>query len=230
MKKILTALVLTTSLLASCSSSIVELNSLIKRTLTYQEARTKVQLSEKLPVSSSVNGKLSRNTVDPVTRYFLLKYQSVTLNYEIKTLNETINAQFEIRGEVFLNALEANQVSVTASMPVIKYLFISTTELSNMESMNQEWLDSPEFLIAPFTTKYRYGETTNHFGFEIKDFSSTGGGLITTLTSNEFSYSNEDNKLTEWQFQFWNKDETTSGTNTIYKTVSVRFEWLARDA
>lgn len=230
MKKTIIALILTSSLLASCGSSIVELNSLIKRTLTYQEARAKVLLSEKLPPTSNANGKLIRKTVDPVTRYFLLKYQSVTVKYEIKTLTETINAEFEIRGEVLLNALERNQVSVTASMPVIKYLYISTTQLSNLESMNQEWLDSPDFLIAPFTTKYRYGETTNHFGFEIKDFSSTGGGLITTLTSNEFSYSNEDNKLTQWQFQFWNKDETTSGTNTIYKTVSVEFVWLERAA
>jgi hypothetical protein len=228
MKKFIASLVVASTLLVGCENSVAELPTLLKNTITYSQARDKVQSSQKTDAQLQ-EGPLAR-VVDPVTTYFLTKYQAVEVNYEIKSATETINATFEVRGEVFLSALENNQISVTASMPVIKYLYISVLQLEALEELNTEWKASDEFLIAPFTTKYRYASTLNHFGFEIKDFSSTGGGLVTTVTSNEFSYHKDDNKLIGWQFQFWNKDEGTSGTNTIYKTVKVDFNWVLRDA
>jgi hypothetical protein len=223
MKKFLLGLVFASTLLASCGGSLTELTSLLKDTLTYAQARVKVLSSQKTEDSL---GRIKKALeVDPVTEYYLRKYESIDVNYAIKTTSGEDNETFEVRGEVLLAAIEANQVSITSSMPVIKYLFISTTQLEIIENLNDEWENSDEFLISPFLNKYRYATTTNHFGFEIKDFSSTGSGLVTTETSNEFSYSKEDNRLEKWQFQFWNKDETTGGTNTIYKTVSVDFVW-----
>ena len=150
------------------------------------------------------------------------------MSYTIVTANDTTVAEFEIRGEVFLNAIQNNVVSITASMPNIQYLFISTQQLEELEAINQTWKNSQQALISPFSNKYRYGDTVDHFGFEIKDFTSAAGGMSTTETSNEFSFSAADNRLVKWYFQFFVKDETTSGTNVINKTIEITFDWIQK--
>lgn len=231
-KSIIMIIMILSVLLVGCTKSeVLELTSLLKSTISYEQAKTIVQASEKHEVQTVANKKLSSqmSTVDPVAAYFLGRYQSVNVQYKIVTDNDVIDATFEIRGEVFLNAIQNNVISITASMPQINFLFVSTQQLEELENENQEWKDSQEALLAPFTNKYRYGNTIDHFGFEIKDFSSTGGGMVTTETSNEFSYSATDNRLIKWQFQFFNKDETTSGTNVVYKTIEVTFDWILKD-
>jgi hypothetical protein len=234
-KSFLSFLLLGPVLLAcSAPSSIQPLSTFRKRNLTYQLARTMVTGSEKVLSSQSTGlvnlDKKSTNT-DPYVLYFLNRYQSVNVNYKIATINDSyIDANFEIRGEVFLRAIQENRVSITASMPIINHLFMTSEILANLETINTNWKGSDEALIAPFNEKYVYYEAapTNHFGYELKDFSSTANGLVTTETSNEFAFNSEDNRLSKWQFQFWNKDESTGGTRIVNKTIIITFDWILK--
>lgn len=235
MKKLLLfVLIVFTTLLSSCTDTnareLKELNSLLKTTIDYDQARVLVQRSEQvspLTMSYKKNAQISA-TNDPAVQYFLNKYQAVIVSYTIVTANETIVTNFEIRGEVFLNAIQNNVVSITASMPNINYLFVSSQQLEELENINQAWKNSSQALISPFSNKYRYGTTLDHFGFEIKDFTSAAGGMSTTETSNEFSFHASDNRLIKWHFEFFIKDETTGGTNVVNKTIEITFDWILK--
>lgn len=241
MKKMFLFLFASLLILTGCSAKgVLELSPLLKKEITFEAAIQLVQASEKTgttPVASMnemvrlSTSKLDSSSEyeDPVVQYFLNRYQSVTVTYEITTKEGTEKLNFEIRAEVFLNAIYNNEVSITSSMPKINYLYVSTYQLEALEAENVRWKGSNEALIAPFKNKYKYGETIDHFGIEIKDFTSTGGGMVTTETSNEFSFSATDNRLIKWQFQFYNKDETTAGTNVVYKTIEVDFNWKLKD-
>ena len=223
------------TVLSSCGPvKLEELDSFIKNTKTYLESIDIVSSNTK--TESDLNSiKLKRDplrlTDESVVRYFLLKYKSVVVTYDIKTPTETIeNAKFEVRGEVFLSVIRENRISITSSMPVLNYLFISTDQLEAMEVLNDEFKASDDYLISPFLTKYKYGVGSNSgFAFDLNDFSSTGGGLVTSQTRVDFSYSNEDNRLEKWQFTSWNKIEQTGGTEAVDRTIEITFDWELRE-
>lgn len=231
--KVTVALVLAT-ILSACSGGrqLQSLKSFITNSITYSRAYELVSNVQKSIIPSESSGnrqslvKKDANDVDPAVAYFLGKYKDVTISYEIETLNGSERNSFEIRGEVFLEAIQNNIVSITSSMPNIKYLFISNEALEALESQNQTWKESSEALLSPFNEKFVYGQNTvDHLAMEIKDFTSAGGGQSTTETSNEFSFSQTDNRLVGWQFQIFVKNETTTGTKEIQKTIQIEFEW-----
>jgi hypothetical protein len=224
----------TATILASCGPIQLEkLNTLIVNSLEYLDAIALVTSNQRTENDLKLSKFNPKSVTDEsVVRYFLLKYQSVKVSYDILTPTETIaNAVFEIRGEVFLTAIRENRVSITSSMPVLNNLFISIDQLEAMEEINDEFKSSDDYLISPFLTKYRYGSAGNDgFAYELHDFSSTGGGLVTSQTRVDFGYSNNDNRLEKWQFTFFNKTEQTGGTDEVTKTIEVNFEWTERTA
>jgi hypothetical protein len=224
--------------LASCASTEIDAlkTFIIGDAIEYAEAQELVRNSEKttndLASRPFFKSLPKRATPEEIVNYYLLKYQSVSVTYDIiGSQGEVIkDAIFEIRGEVFLRTIRDNKVSITASMPVLEYLFISTSELEDMEEINIEFRNSDDYLISPFSTKYRYGENNNDgFAFELHDFSSTGGGLVTTRSRVDFTYDNEDNKLIGWQFTYWTKTEQTGGTELVNRTIEIKFDWNLRD-
>lgn len=221
--------------LVSCGkkpTTLTQLPTFLGKVLDYSEAYQKVSTVQNKMLSgeSDTNKRNSKNYApdplgDPAVEYFLNYYKDVTIKYEIATASGKDDLNFEVRGEVFLTTIRNNFVNITASMPQINYLFISVAELEELEAENQEWKNSSEALISPFKDKYVYHETANHFGFAIKDFTSAGGGQSTTETLNEFSFHKDDNRLIKWQFQIFNKNELTSGTAEIVKTIEIDFDW-----
>jgi hypothetical protein len=240
MKKIFTLLVLVFAFfMASCSTgtsgntitpkkdSLSPLQSLIKREITYSQAKS---LISGLHLNSKATKQLAGQVQQPKDlTYYLEKFSRIDVTYTISTLDGDTPATYEVRGEVLLSTLQQNSIKLTSSMPEIQYLVIDGGIVDSIQTLEIDWEASDSHYIAPFTNKYVYGETSKFFGLKFKDFISAAGGLSTTETEIQQSYSPYDGTLEKWQFEYWTKSEEFNGTKQISRQIVANFNWIEKD-
>ena len=128
--------------------------------------------------------------------------------------------------------LTTNQ-HVPFSQLIAKYILAFPTLIDSMETRNEEYRNSEESLVAPFTNIFSYhtnakGELVIH----TRDFaeipSSVGGGIGCSYRQDTEILYDADNKMQKWQTSLGLYSATPHGTMKQGYILEVEFNWIQK--
>lgn len=129
-----------------------------------------------------------------------------------------------------LKNMIANNEFVSFSQLVAKYIVCYPAMIDYMESLNQEFKQTPEADIAPFKNIFSYHTNNNReLVIHTRDFdeipASVGGGVgCSYMQDTEILY-DKDNKIQKWQTSLGLRSATPEGTMKQGYILEMQFEW-----